>query len=551
MKTRAALLGCLGVHGVYGAGCGPEPVAQAELGEVCGAPSPFRVLALEPDEQLRIELPLTVGDRVLYVASKLGVDEPGAAYPSVAGTTVWATGPCGEDPVRVASGVTRLFTREEWPDLALGCDSATHDVVLLDPSGVREPQVVFPGSEATFACGLRFTPHGMLTVEEHDEDFGALVLYGYPADPWTEAPVRTVLLDPVRISDDSGRAGLGYIGLILKTFDDFVLAVTPEDTLVRIDLPGGVVTPLQSGVTAFDTSRQGRYVVWQSTEGSGDEPEAGESALSLRDLTAGTDEFLVDSALRYSFQPMRWADEGVVQVGLGRNSPGPTRIFFLPGLESVDSPEEVLLTTRLDDGRWIASRWVDGLYNVVDLKQGTATPLYPRPTQISYLDDESAELIEMPPCCVDGDYRQEGPLWRATFDGAAPTQLAARATRGRVRLADGRYLTPVDIDAKWRGPLLLLDPEAGTELAVDESVFALSLDASRFADEGIVRYSVADGERSGVYLAKLPQPSNASTRSRRSPVEALVFDVMPGADGRPVPHARRLDEPPRWSGSTK
>jgi hypothetical protein len=153
MKIRAALLGCLGVHGVYGTGCGPEPVAQAELGEVCGAPSPFRVLALEPDEQLRTELPLTVGDRVLYVVSKLGVDEPGAAYPDIAGTTVWATGPCGEDPVQVASGVSRLFTREEWPDVALGCDGATGDVVLLDPSGVREPRCCSPAARPRSLAG--------------------------------------------------------------------------------------------------------------------------------------------------------------------------------------------------------------------------------------------------------------------------------------------------------------------------------------------------------------------------------------------------------------
>ncbi|MGB1012787.1 MAG: hypothetical protein ACPG4T_01535 [Nannocystaceae bacterium] len=40
-------------------------VEAVELGEVCGMPSPFLVLELEPDEHL-VRPPAQVGSRVLY-----------------------------------------------------------------------------------------------------------------------------------------------------------------------------------------------------------------------------------------------------------------------------------------------------------------------------------------------------------------------------------------------------------------------------------------------------------------------------------------------------
>lgn len=41
------------------------------------------------------------------------------------------------------------------------------------------------------------------------------------------------------------------------------------------------------------------------------------------------------------------------------------------------------------------------------------------------------------------------------------------------------------------------------ELRIDDRVHGHAIDTARTSDEGVVRYSVSDGERSGVYLARL------------------------------------------------
>ena len=51
---------------------------------------------------------------------------------------------------------------------------------------------------------------------------------------------------------------------------------------------------------------------------------------------------------------------------------------------------------------------------------------------------------------------------------------------------------------------MLVEPATRVELRVDDRVHFNSVDQSRVDDEGIVSYSVTDGERSGVYLARLP-----------------------------------------------
>ncbi|MFY0537120.1 hypothetical protein [Nannocystis pusilla] len=183
-----------------GMACGPEPIAQEELEEVCGEKGPFRILPLEPDRQLNYGWTTQVGDRLMFVTERIETSGENKFFPDASEPEVWSTGLCGESPALIASGISRIFTVDRWPDLMLGCDEETAEIVSLDPLGEREPHVVFAGDPEAFGCALRWTDHGMLSIVPHDEDFGALMLSPYPDDPLTQTSEPIVLFDKVRIT---------------------------------------------------------------------------------------------------------------------------------------------------------------------------------------------------------------------------------------------------------------------------------------------------------------------------------------------------------------
>lgn len=536
MRSRAALLGWL----VAAAGCAPDPVEQAELGEVCGEPAPLRVLELAADEGLRFEPPLRVGDRVLYLVHEQGPVAPGESVAPVLATRVWSTGPCGESPVELASGIVDIFTIDAWPDVPLGCVEATGDVVSLDPTGARAPHVVFADVAHTlgFGCGLRWTSHGLLALTEHDDELGALRLLPYPADPDTDTATPVTLLDPIRLTP-GGRGGPGLVGWALQSFEEFALALTADDTLVRVDLADRSVTPLQAGVWGFDASREGAFVLWQGTTFVSEDEHYPTGQVLLRELATGVDAPLAETSLRASSQPLNWAEHGVVTLALGSSPTSATvRLFSLPELEFVDLSPRTYLSTRVDDERWLASSLLDARLELIEPRKREKRRLFGPAGWRRLHGTEAVDVLEVRQCCVDGDERDEGPVWRVPLDGSAPTKLIPRATRYLQRLADGRFVTPVDIDAQMIGTLLLVDPETQQELRIDDRVSAGSLDVSRATDEGIIGYSVSDGARSGVYLARLPP--HTSERQVASPAEALELEVQPGPDGRPIITPRTL-----------
>lgn len=533
MKSCAVLFGC------FGAGllaCGGEPAVYVELEQVCGAPSPFRVLELEPDEVVRASETMRVQDRVLYVVSPLDLKDADASYLRTGESTVWATGPCGEAPVQVATGIEDLFTVEVWPDVVLGCEKATGNVVVIDPTGAKEAHVVFPGvPSAWWGCGLNWTDFGLLSLEKHDEEFGALMLHPYPTDPWTETAVPEVVIDPIRIGP-SNSAGPGFFGNVLFTFADEALVLTPEQDLVRIDLADGAMTTLQTAVAGFDASGDGRYLLWQDATVVGGDSEFPEGKVLLRDRSEGSEVLLGETALMRSGGALRLSESGIVQLALAQPK-NTKRLFLLPGLDFVDVPSDTFLNGQIADGRWLTLRFFDGHVDAIDLASNELTRMFPREASVVRRDDEAIYVVEGR-CCVNTDFRAEGPMWRVPIDGSAITRLAERATRAMAQLADGRLLGPVGAGARWLAALVIVEPGTLEELRIDDRVHYYSIDVSRVNDEGIVSYSVADGDRSGVYLSKLPAVARSGVVSPVPSGEAVEFDVMPGPDGRPVPRLR-------------
>lgn len=514
--------------------CGDDVVVEPDFGEVCGADGPFRVLALPPDQQLRFR-PLQIGDRVLYKIGTRGEDKPDATSPVFDATAVWSTGLCGESPVKLASDVALFFTIDLWPDEVLGC-TAAGDVVRLDPEGVEPPHVVFADVGQPFGCGLGWTPHGLLSVEDHGDGLGALRLHPYPADPRDEAPPPITLLDPIQAySEDSGALGTTIIGDVFSSFQEFVLAITPDDDLVRVELASGIRTTLQPGVSGFKASLDGRYILWQDHVVTDDDERNPGGKLFLRDVTTGVDQFLIERSLGFSSWPLRWIDEGIVEIGLGYLDQADKRVFSLPSLEYVDVPLVQFLIARLSADRWLSWLAFYGYYDLVDPRTATATRLFPRPGKMLYRSADAIDLLDAPNCCNTPSNRDVAPIWRVAFDGSAPQKLVDRATSFMRRLPDGRYLGPVAPDERWRSPLVVVDPDTRAEQPIDRDVFAYSIDVSRFDDDGLVTYSVSDGDRSGVYLVRLPETS--TPRAAALPAAQPVVPL--GPDGRPA-----QDEPP-------
>ncbi|MCY1057024.1 hypothetical protein [Nannocystis sp. SCPEA4] len=517
---------------VLAMGCGPDPVAQEELEEVCGEAGPFRVLELEPDQRIAAVRSLRIADRRVFVVHRVAADDT-SSIPSWSDPEVWSTGLCGESPVQLSSDIEKIFTNERWPDVLLGCKQETGEVFELDPLGVRAPHLVFAGDPAAVGCALRWSDHGLLSVVPHDDDFGALMLSPYPEDPRTQTSEPVTLLDPVRITEN-GTGGTGMIAGSIRTFADSVLALDGKDTLVRVDLADRSVTTLQEEVREIDASFDGRYVMWQDMAVTRESDWATEGKVFLRDLTAGGDALLGETSLTYSLNPLGYAGGGIVQLDFP--SAPMQRIFFLPGLESIPAPSDLVINTKLDDGRWLVSSRSDNFFYWYDLREGTREQLFSRPADLVWFESDALVLFETEKQCCDE--RDEGPLWRVPFDGE-PEQLAERGNRSMRLLPDGRIIGPVGIGSDGVGRLVVIDPSTGEERRVDDRVDGRSVDTRWFEDEGLISYSVSDGERSGVYLARLSQHERSGAR-KAVVREGHAIDVGRGAEGERVPVIRSL-----------
>lgn len=500
------------------ASCGPEPAVDV-FDEVCGVAGPFRVLELPPDQQLYFSTPKQLGDRSFYVVSEIAELAPDASFPTRTGTTVWATGPCGEAPRSIATGMDYVFTVDRWPGELLACTEAG-DIVRLDPTGEQPAHVVFPDVPDFEGCGLKWGAQGLIRLEDHGDDTASLLLYPYPADPRDEPEPPRVLFSPIRV--DSAEESL-YAGP--HTFwwsDDSVHALRPDGTLARVALADGQVTELRSDVARFTVGRD-RWVLWQSAQ------QDHEDEVFLLDEQTGDELFLGHDALTDSVYSLQFVDHGYIQT----RHADVTRLYSLPDLEFVDIPADLDLWARVDDGRFLAANSWFGSYELLDLTTGTRTPLFDGEAVIAdYLLPDAIDLLAVPPCCILGSEHDEGPIWRVPLDGSAPRKIVERGSHNTRRLDDGRYLGPLGFDDAWRAPLVLADPETGAELQLDDRVFGTSLDHSRIDDDGLITYSVADGDRSGIYVARLP----ASPRSRAGAASPPSMPDRVDGPRRPPPN---------------
>jgi hypothetical protein len=485
---------------------GPEP---AEFAELCGQEGPVRILALDPDRPLAgVRQWGTFDERRVLLVDYLGEEaDPVSPYfdsePPIGDREMWSVGPCGEDPLLLAENQRPVYWYDSrypdgWPVLPLSCDETTGQISTRDPTGIRPPNVVFETGD----CRPRAIDDGILTiVPNDDEQTGSLILQQWPEDPWTMKAEPVVLLDAVRLPTLMNM--LGYFGVT----DDEFLVMTANDELVGISRLDGEMTTIATDVHKFEHDSSGRYVVWQGTELTNGDPDWPEGPISFMDRQTNAVTELIEGSLSQTPGSV-FALESMGILRLWIASSGVDRFYRIPTLESIDVPGRLFVYETIDDTRAVVTDLsdlsIDGPFWLVDALTGELTMLFDRDGGWVGEDDEGIRVLEGVQCCTTEDAnRRAGRLWKVPFDGE-PTLLARRATYGHVFTTDGRVVTPIDVGDDWVGSLVVVDPDTLDEQLIDENVLRFESSANEEIDgDPVVRYTVADPERQGVWLARL------------------------------------------------
>ena len=482
MLRRTVVLAC-GLVGCGGAEAAREPAALAEM---CGVEGPIQLLAVEPGREVAIG-PQRFGEHYLYVTGR-----PGADRYSLDDPQLWSTGPCGEDPRRIAEDVRYPIGLERWPDVALGCRDEARDIVSLDLAGVEPPHVVF----ADIHCFAPRTPHGLVEVGDQSVP-RPVALHPYPDDP------RSGTSEPVVFLEETPVPALLTLSRPI-VLQDHIFLIDADNALLRIDLPDGDVHVEQAGVREFEVSRDGRYLLWQDSVLTNDDPARPEGAVFLRDRTTGEGIALAQTNLRYGSFHFGHLDAGYMELVL-RN--GVTRVYTLPALSFFDLPRSVALDRQISDGRWLLQPWWGGPIYLTDLVDPASTTVLTKGGHIIAAEPDGVLIQDLQICCTTAEAPFEtSPVWFVPFDGSQARRVADEVGRSPVVLDRRRIIATADRDGDAPARLVLIDRETRGERLIDEEVVVADFRAIWPLGDGAFWYEVDDGERSGVWAVRLPPP---------------------------------------------
>jgi hypothetical protein len=469
-------------------GCGDGAIGMATFDDVCGEDGPVRLLPLADDRQLFVTRSSVqrIGERIFFGA--FPVDDEAGIYAGTEVTTLYATGLCGESPGVVAENIGRVWEREAFPGVALGCArEETDDVVVVDPFGDAPPRVVFTAP----ACTGQWGRHGIVSVEGRGNGTGAVLFQAYPADLEGPPVEPIVLLDGIH----------GYDMRAIDAFDDEVFAEDLNGDLVRIALPGGETTVEQPAVAAALMTPDGRHLLYfRSAEEVAESVWRGD--IVIRNRATG-DELAFDDVLMVP--SLSWGDDGFARFWLGPEIGQGRRLVHLETLEVYELPDDRAPWRLLGDGRWLVRATSSPRWRIRDIESDEET-LFPQPHH-----DISADLWTFDPAWiefVDGP-DLTGPLRRIDLATAASELMARRARYGYRRFADGRIVTMLDTDPRdpdGLGTVIVVDRDTLEESIVEPHAWASLLLTSSdldLDDDDLVLYGVRDGDRSGLWMARI------------------------------------------------
>ncbi len=103
----------------------------------------------------------------------------------------------------------------------------------------------------------------------------------------------------------------------------------------------------------------------------------------------------------------------------------------------------------------------------------------------------------------NGTAQGVGPVWFVPFDGSKARRVTERASAVLFAVdGAGRAMTAVGINSDDLGALLVIDLDSGEARQVDDRAFVEYLDVTGAFESEEIMYSVVDGERSGVWVAR-------------------------------------------------
>lgn len=469
--------------------CGPSTVAEAEQGEICGEPGPFRILALDEDEMpASVSTAISrVGDRIYFTIGD-AVSEADAPFsdngftqftPLPENPRILSTGLCGETPRLVAEGVEFATEDDRWPGAALGRLRGTSDYAVLDPDGLAPPRLFLPHPGLPFErCDVGVV--GMV-ADSPEAATARAVLQPYPASVGDDPPPQVTVLEDV----------VNAFGTVQARGTE-VFALTSARALVRVDLIDGANEVLAEDVDGFDVTQDTRFVVlFRALDGAA-EPSA--FATTILDRDTGDETWVADSTTRFpsgAFAPNYFL---TIEVPGGKA----TRIVEFPSLETHDTPVDTSVHFRIQDDLFLGTS--RGEHITYDVSSGETRVLFAGYGARRY-DMEGIVVLDSG---GGAPYRTTGGLFRALYTGGEPRRIAERATSGYTLMPDGRVITPLHVDADYLGTLVIVDPDTLQEQRIDEDVVSINanLAAEGIFDDGVIAYAVRDGDRSGIWLAR-------------------------------------------------
>lgn len=456
--------------------CACGPVVGHDDQRDCAQDGPVRLLALHGDEVVGGLGPSRIDDRLFVAVGRAAPVESDDGFPMLAidDARVVSLGTCGESPKVIAEDVTSVYQdQERFPGELLG-RNANDDDLVLDPSGAA-PAKVFAPALPSYSL---HSDVGRVGVAE-----GVLTLQPYPAQLGDPPPPTVSLLEAV--ADPFSFA----------VRDSEAIALTVDGELYAIDLETLGSNVIAHDVDGFAAVGKDETIVFVQAADTGFGPA------TLLDRATGMQMLLADDAspsLIGSFGDEIVLDRDPVS-GVSQ------RVITLPDLTSWDLPLDLTFVHRTDGGTVLARRGQNELVRY-DVDSGEDTVLFDGFVMSAIFDEDAAELFL--PDGAGNLFQLSGELWRVPYSGDPPVRLADRVGEARRRLADGRIVSVVDVDADYLGTLTVVDPATRAAQVIDHDVYVMGLVAGPVlfqpdvVDDGLVLYDVRDGDRSGLWLAQ-------------------------------------------------
>jgi hypothetical protein len=480
------------------AACGgdPAPAAPVELAEYCGETAPVRLLELGAD-QYPSRNPLQgirrVGDRLVYVIETY---VPGTPFPADSGelvlaVEVHATGPCGEDPRRIADQVDFLFdARFEYGDVVLACRRDQDQVLRLDPSGESDPQVVLEG----VGCAPLPAGGGIVGVRAHQagSESGELIYRASLTDP--NAPIE-VLHDDALVPFEE--TGFYYADIRrLRTTGHEVLTLLASGEVLVIDVRDASAHVELPDVAGFELSYDGRFVLWQPGPPVTSGGSWGVDEMWLRDRETGEDLSL--GSARFGIGTAGVQD-GMVRATADFTSQD-TLVVLLPSLQQlVFEPSRFVNGRHLPSGRvmWSPSAedGTPGALHVLDPETGESEAVFDRYGGWTYFGDQFLLLEQT----AEDHYT----LWERHLDQPEQVRVVDDVFQPFFVSAD-RVAAVRDLDDDRHGTLVVVDRDSHAELEITDRANAFSSRLNWLGAMGdAFAWAVSDEAGSGIWAARV------------------------------------------------